>query len=140
MKTSPNRRAAILLVLLVAAGLSLRLTLLIRAGWRYDYDEGMVGLQVRHILQGERPVFHPGQPYLGALKSYLIAPWFAVFGSNAVTLKIVPWLLSGVYISHHRRDRLARLWAAGWRAERAARRLCAHLSARRRDENLGGDG
>ena len=85
-------------LLLVIAGLGLRLVLLIQADWRYDYDEGMVGLQVRHILQGERPIFHPGQPYLAALESYLIAPWFAVFGSNAVTLKIVPWLLSGVYI------------------------------------------
>jgi 4-amino-4-deoxy-L-arabinose transferase-like glycosyltransferase len=89
---------ALLIALLVIAGLALRLILLAEAHWRFDYDEGMVGLQVRHIIQGERPIFHPGQPYLGALESYLIAPWFIVFGSNAVTLKIVPWLLSGVYI------------------------------------------
>ncbi len=87
-----------LIVLLVIAGLALRLILLVEAHWRFDYDEGMVGLQVRHIVQGERPIFHPGQPYLAALESYLIAPWFVVFGSNAVTLKIVPWLLSGGYI------------------------------------------
>ncbi len=92
------RGRAFLIVLLVIAGLALRLILLVEAHWRFDYDEGMVGLQVRHIVQGERPIFHPGQPYLAALESYLIAPWFVVFGSNAVTLKIVPWLLSGGYI------------------------------------------
>jgi hypothetical protein len=87
-----------LIILLSAAGLGLRLVLLGTAHWRYDYDEGMVGLQVLRILRGARPVFHPGQPYLGALESYLIAPLFKLFGANAVTLKIVPWLLSGVYV------------------------------------------
>lgn len=91
-------RAAGLIALCVVAGLGLRLALLVAAGWRYDYDEGMVGLQVLRIMRGARPVFHPGQPYLGALESYLIAPLFALLGANAVTLKIVPWLLSGVYI------------------------------------------
>lgn len=82
----------------VLAGLSVRLALLIHAGWHYDYDEGMVGLQVLRILRGAHPVFHPGQPYLGALESYLIAPVFDLFGANAVTLKLVPWLLSGAYV------------------------------------------
>ena len=102
----------------VAAGLGLRLMLLIHAGWRYDYDEGMVGLQVLRILHGARPVFHPGQPYLAALESYLIAPLFAVFGANAVTLKFVPLALSGVYIG-----------TTGWLAYRAFDRKVAALSA-----------
>jgi len=89
---------AILLALIALGGLALRLALLIHAGWRYDYDEGMVGLQVLRILRGARPIFHPGQPYLAALESYLIAPWFALLGANAITLKLVPWLLSGGYI------------------------------------------
>lgn len=82
----------------VLAGLGVRLALLIHAGWHYDYDEGMVGLQALHILGGAHPVFHPGQPYLGALESYLIAPVFGLFGANAVTLKLFPWLLSGAYV------------------------------------------
>ncbi|NLX09063.1 MAG: hypothetical protein GXY36_05365 [Chloroflexi bacterium] len=94
-----NRQAAAVIALLALAGLALRLILLIAADWRYDYDEGMVGLQVLRILRGARPVFHPGQPYLGALESYLIAPQFALFGASAITLKIVPWLLSGGYIA-----------------------------------------
>ncbi|NDJ79015.1 MAG: hypothetical protein GYB65_22415, partial [Chloroflexi bacterium] len=97
-----------LIVLLAVAGLLWRLALLERADWRYDYDEAMAGLQALHITQGERPVFHPGQPYLAALESYLIAPLFTVLGANAVTLKLVPWLLSGGYI-------LTTGWL-GWRA------------------------
>ncbi|MEL7672414.1 MAG: glycosyltransferase family 39 protein [Chloroflexota bacterium] len=87
------------IALAVIAGLALRLALLIGSGWRYDYDEGMAGLQALHILDGERPVFHPGQPYLGAAESYLLAGLFALFGPGAVTLKLAPWLLAGVYIA-----------------------------------------
>ncbi len=115
---SPRQRAVYVVVALVVAGLGLRLILLIHAGWRYDYDEGMVGLQVLHILRGDRPIFHPGQPYLAALESYLIAPLFAVFGANAVTLKIVPWMLSGVYIG-----------TTGWLGWRAFDRRVGVLSA-----------
>lgn len=96
----PNAiRPALLILLIALAGMGIRLALLAESGWRYDYDEGMVGLQVLRILRGAHPVFHPGQPYLAALESYLIAPWFALFGANGLTLKIVPWLLSGGYIT-----------------------------------------
>ncbi len=110
--------AAHWIVLFSAVGLGLRLILLISAHWRYDYDEGMVGLQVLHILHGQHPIFHPGQPYLAALESYLIAPLFALFGANAVTLKIVPWLLSGVYVG-----------TAGWLGQYAFDRQVGVLSA-----------
>lgn len=113
-----DRVAVYVIALMVLAGLCIRLALLMYAGWRYDYDEGMVGLQVLHILGGERPVFHPGQPYLGALESYLIAPLFAVFGANRVTLKIVPWLLSGAYTG-----------TCGWLGWRAFDRRVGALSA-----------
>ena len=112
------RRPAALIALLALAGLGVRLALLSRAGWRYDYDEGMVGLQVLRILRGARPVFHPGQPYLAALESYLIAPLFACCGANAVTLKLVPWLLSGGYVA-----------TVGWLGLRAYGRRVGVLSA-----------
>lgn len=99
MTPLPHRPARSVIVLAVAAGLALRLALLHGAGWRYDYDEGMVGLQALHILGGERPIFHPGQPYLGALESYAIALVFALAGPGAATLKTIPWLLSGAYIA-----------------------------------------
>ena len=116
--TPRARTVAALIVLLALVGLALRLGLLVRAGWRYDYDEGMVGLQVLRILRGERPVFHPGQPYLAALESYLIAPFFAAFGASAVTLKLVPWLLAGLYTA-----------ATGWLGWRAFDRRVGALSA-----------
>lgn len=95
----PSRKRYAVIGLAVVAGLALRLILLNAAGWRYDYDEGMVGLQALHIGQGARPTFHPGQPYLGALESYLIAALFSAFGPGAATLKLVPWLLAGGYIA-----------------------------------------
>lgn len=124
LRTPLRRRmlAAELIGLCTLIGLAVRLTLYIRSGWRYDYDEGMVGLQAMHILRGERPVFHPGQPYLGALESYLIALVFAVFGANAVTLKLVPWLLAGLYV--------ATTGWLGWRAfDRRVGVLAALLTA-----------
>jgi len=113
-----GKHPAVVIMLLACGGLALRLMLLIHAGWRYDYDEGMVGLQVLRILRGARPVFHPGQPYLAALESYLIAPLFAIFGANAVTLKIVPWLLSGIYVG-----------STGWLGWRVFDRQVGALSA-----------
>ncbi|GAB4418336.1 MAG: hypothetical protein Kow00106_14310 [Anaerolineae bacterium] len=110
--------AAGLVGLCTLAGLTVRLALYSRSGWRYDYDEGMVGLQAMHILHGERPVFHPGQPYLGALESYLIALVFAVAGANAVTLKLVPWLFGGLYVT-----------TTGWLGWRAFDRRVGVLAA-----------
>ncbi len=112
------RHPARLIALLTLAGLGVRLALLTRAGWRYDYDEGMVGLQVLRILRGARPLFHPGQPYLAAFESYLIAPLFACCGANAVTLKLVPWLMSGGYV-----------FTTGWLGLRAYGRRVGVLSA-----------
>jgi hypothetical protein len=118
---SPLRRTALaagLIGLCTLVGLAVRLALYSRSGWRYDYDEGMVGLQAMHILHGARPVFHPGQPYLGALESYLIALVFVVFGANAVTLKLVPWLFGGLYVA-----------TTGWLGWRAFDRRVGVLSA-----------
>ncbi len=111
-------RAAGWIVLFATAGLLLRLGLLIHANWRYDYDEGMVGLQALQILDGARPVFHPGQPYLAALESYLIALLFWCCGANGTTLKLLPWLLSGAYIG-----------TTGWLGWRAFDRKTGVLSA-----------
>lgn len=118
MMKKNKRRIISLIVALSVAGLALRLILLIQAGWRYDYDEGMVGLQALRIQRGQHPIFHPGQPYLAALESYLIALCFNWFGTNAVTLKIVPWLLSGVYVG-----------TTGWLGWRVFNRRVGVLSA-----------
>jgi hypothetical protein len=51
-----------------------------RAKWMLDGDEAMFGLMALHILQGDRPIFLNGQPYMGAFQSYLGAAVFTIFG------------------------------------------------------------
>ncbi len=113
-----ERRFVAVLALTVVAGLIIRWLTLHGANWRIDYDEGMVGLQVLRILRGQFAVFHPGQPYLGNLESYLIAPLFVLFGANEPTLKIVPLLLSGIYVA-----------TTGWIGRAAFGRRIGALSA-----------
>jgi hypothetical protein len=57
-------------------------------------DEAMVGIQADHILQGERPVYYYGQPYMGSLEAYFAALLFAIAGASAWTLRAVSILLS----------------------------------------------
>jgi hypothetical protein len=94
-----RRKFTAALLLAVLLGLAIRWLVLRGASWRIDFDEGMVGLQVLRLLRGEFTIFHPGQPYLGNVESYLIAPFFALFGANNPTLKLIPLLLSGAYIA-----------------------------------------
>ena len=94
----PNHRVWLVLFLATGTGLALRLILFNASGWRFDYDEGMAGLVAIRIMHGDFPVFHPGQPYLGALESYILAPIFRLFGPTPITLKSVPWLVSGGYV------------------------------------------
>ncbi|MEP7285168.1 MAG: glycosyltransferase family 39 protein [Chloroflexota bacterium] len=93
------RRFQLSLLAAVLVGLLVRWLVLRGANWRIDYDEAMVGLQVTRLLHGEFAIFLPGQPYLGSLESYLLVPFFALFGANNPTLKLVPLLLSGVYVA-----------------------------------------
>lgn len=81
-------------------GLALLLLLgaLIRA-WaalvsRFWFDEATFGLMGRHVLQGELPVFMYGQPFMGALEAYLLAPLFVAFGASVKALETLPLLLS----------------------------------------------
>src|ERR671938_597376 len=56
-----------------------------------DGDEAVVGLMARHIaFLGERPVFYYGQPYLGSLEAFSVAPLFRLFDSSTLLLKLVP--------------------------------------------------
>ncbi len=63
-----------------------------------DADMAMTGLMARHILEGELPIFFWGQPYCGAIESYLAAPVFAIFGSSRVTLCASVALVSLVFV------------------------------------------
>lgn len=77
--------------LALLAGLSLRLYLLTHQAGALDSDEAVVGLMARHILRGQFPAFFWGQQYGGTLEAYLTAGVFAVAGSSALALKLVPF-------------------------------------------------
>jgi hypothetical protein len=57
-----------------------------------------VGLQAFGILRGERPIFYPGQVYGGSLESYLVAAVFQFLGASPLTLKLIPFLFSTLFI------------------------------------------
>jgi hypothetical protein len=79
------------LVATVFVGLALRLAVIGSPLGEIDGDEAVVGLMARHIaFLGERPVFYWGQPYLGSLEAFSVAPLFRVFDSNTLLLKLVP--------------------------------------------------
>lgn len=64
-----------------------------------DADEALVGLQAQHILQGERPAYFYGQPYMGSLEAYLIAGMFVLVGGTSVwALRLVPLVLSLILV------------------------------------------
>lgn len=68
-------------------------------GWaalasRFWFDEATIGLMGRHVLQGELPVFMYGQPFMGALEAYLLAPLFFAFGASVKVLEVLPLALS----------------------------------------------
>jgi len=58
-------------------------------------DQAVVGLMARAILDGHPTALFWGQPY-GGVEPYLVAPTFWVLGQSALTLNLVPVLLSVV--------------------------------------------
>lgn len=59
-----------------------------------QYEEAVVGLMARHILQGDLIVLWWAQPYQGTFELYLIAGLFWLFGSSTVVLRILPFAIS----------------------------------------------
>jgi len=89
-------RDPFLCVALLAA-LLYRVLLLATIDAHAHYDEAIVGVMARHILEkGERPLFFYGQNYGGggAIEAYAAAALFALFGERTVLLKALPLVLS----------------------------------------------
>jgi Dolichyl-phosphate-mannose-protein mannosyltransferase len=90
-----GRAFPIALLVALGLGLGLRLAILASPLGEIDGDEAVVGLMARHIaFQAEMPVFYYGQPYLGSLEAFSAAPWFRVFDSSTLLLKLVPTVYS----------------------------------------------
>jgi hypothetical protein len=80
--------------LLAVLGLGAAVRLLLLLDPAFWYDEATTGLTGLAVLRGEWPVYFFGQPFMGALDGYLAAPLYAAFGPSVLTLKLVPVLVS----------------------------------------------
>jgi len=80
----------------IAAGILFRVGIYRTALGAPDSDEAIVGLMARHALHGDFTVFFWGQPYGGSQEALLTVPFFAVFGTSLLALRIVPMLLTAV--------------------------------------------
>ncbi len=89
-------RSPVWLCLLLA--LCVQVWLVIHTHGFMDTDEALLGVQAQHILQGERPIYYYGQPYMGSLEAYLVAIVFALAGPSVWTLRVVPIVLSLVIV------------------------------------------
>jgi hypothetical protein len=87
-----------ILASIILLGMALRLYLLWASQVLIEADEALVGLQAFGILRGERPIFYPGQVYGGSLESYLVAAVFQLLGASPLTLKLIPFLFSTLFI------------------------------------------
>jgi hypothetical protein len=112
-----------------AAAVALGLVLLRGAVWvwfapsSFDGDEAITGLMARHLVTGRAfPLFFYGQEYLLAVEAWLAAPFVAVFGSTAYTMRgvilamnlLVGWLLVRELIVTSRLSPASAVAAAGF--------------------------
>ena len=62
-------------------------------------DEGKMGIAGMHIaFQGQHPIYHYGQDYLGVLEAYIAAPFFRLFGVSDIILRIGMLLLFALFM------------------------------------------
>src|SRR5438105_14461782 len=86
------------LAVVLLAGAVLRLYFPSATQWLIEGDEAAVGLQALHIMRGERPIFYPGQAYLGNIESYMVAAVFSAVGVSRYALKLVPFAFALAFI------------------------------------------
>jgi 4-amino-4-deoxy-L-arabinose transferase-like glycosyltransferase len=81
------------IVLLIVAGIALRVVVWLSPWGIPEADEAVGGLMARHLFSGGLSVFYWGQGYGGPLEVVLAAPLVAIFGGSWLALRIVPILL-----------------------------------------------
>lgn len=89
-----KQKTWMMLAFILAAGLALRVYVLVTSRGYVDGDEALVGLQSLDILRGHHSVFFAGELLAGSIEAYLVAPVFWVFGASPYTLRVVPLLFS----------------------------------------------
>ncbi len=92
---SPRIRRASLasLIAAIAVGVAIRIALAFAANGKSWSDSAVIALMAIHALGGKFYTFYWGQAYMGSLESLGVAPFFALFGVNDVTLSmgLLPW-------------------------------------------------
>src|SRR6202049_3696367 len=76
-------------LLIIAAGVGLRITLL-ALGWPHtNSDEGTYGMMAINIaFHGGHPIFMYGQNYMGTIQAYMAAALFRLFGISIFNLRV----------------------------------------------------
>jgi len=89
--TAPGRRRAIWpavlsVAVVVTLGFAIRLFLGLQEP--LDPDEAVEGITALHILHGHLPLMESNGHYLGALESYVLAPFVALLGPTLLALRV----------------------------------------------------
>lgn len=119
------QRSPLWLCLLVA--LAARLWLIYQGRGLVSGDEALVGIAALRVLKGEHPIYIYGQPAMGGLTVYLLAPFLAIFGATVWALRAGSVLLSLVLVCQT--WLLARALAENARLEPRARRRFQTIAA-----------
>ena len=108
------RWGTVLVVLFLAV--ASRWALLADGHGNFDADEALVAQQAADILMGQRPLFLPGQSYMGSLQSAVAAGGMLLFGHSPTAVRMAPllWVLPGFG---------ALLWLRSSSPERHRRRI-----------------
>jgi hypothetical protein len=85
-----------LLAAFLAAGLAIRVWVMVSPAGVLDADGAIIGLMARHFLRGELTAFYWGQAYGGSHEALLAALVFLGLGATSIALKLVPVSLSAV--------------------------------------------
>src|SRR5579871_6082664 len=97
--TPTRRRGALLAALgvlvLLAAALAVRLSLLTRSSWLLEGDDALSTLMALGILDGDRPIMLKNQTYAAAWEPYAMALSYVLFGISRVSAKL-PALLGSL--------------------------------------------
>jgi hypothetical protein len=88
-----DRASLASLVAAIAVGVAIRVALAFAADGKSWSDSAVIALMAMHALSGKFYTFYWGQAYMGSLESLGVAPFFALFGVNDVTLSmgLLPW-------------------------------------------------
>jgi hypothetical protein len=88
-----DRASLASLVAAIAVGVAIRIALSFAANGKSWSDSAVIALMAMHALRAKFYTFYWGQDYMGSLEALGVAPFFAIFGVNDVTLSmgLLPW-------------------------------------------------